>query len=518
MSKKTFRGIRPDDLYGRMGLRNPERGFRTEMYFSHIPGEVAGLCSCHSKQTKLDGRPLKPVFQNIDVPGVPHLIRGNRLDGVEFAHHQWMDELDYLSYDGITIMQSYCFLMKYDDGRPLPQEKLDDIEGFFLKLRQRKVKALLRFAYELSPTLSGPSGETVLKHLSQLTPLIRKYIDVIYVLQCGFVGKFGEWHNSYYKLQYDLGFRKELMATVLEVLPPTRMTMMRYPNLKMELFGYEPLKDQEAFTSLPQARIGHFNDGFMAGVSNGGTFGRNPSACSAEAEQAYLEQEGRFLPMDGELFWRDLSGMALPDEALTNLSKWHYDTLGMVHGNSLFEGDNYSIDVWKSVPVDPMGLLNKNMKFSHDYFVDENGKHVWRSYYEYIRDHLGYRIELLEAEISDEIVPGGTINASIKLVNRGFSAPVNPRPVKLILSNGTDTFKFRFKADVRRWEGHSTEQLLTLSEPVPENMAPGTYQVGFALPDGTETLREVHEYAIKTANPLEFRNGVNYLGMECLCK
>jgi hypothetical protein len=63
----TFRGIRPDDLHGRRALRNPERGFRTEMYFSTIPGEIAGMCSCHQKQLKLDGRPDYPIFQNIDV-------------------------------------------------------------------------------------------------------------------------------------------------------------------------------------------------------------------------------------------------------------------------------------------------------------------------------------------------------------------------------------------------------------------------------------------------------------------
>ena len=112
----TFRGIRPDDLHGRMGLRNPERGFRTEIYFSEIPGETAGTCSCHSKRLKLDGRPITPVFQNIDIPNVPHLIRGNRLDAVEFSHAQWQDELDSLAYDGVCVMQSYCFLMRYYDA------------------------------------------------------------------------------------------------------------------------------------------------------------------------------------------------------------------------------------------------------------------------------------------------------------------------------------------------------------------------------------------------------------------
>ena len=46
MKQEIFRGIRPDDLGGRMGLKNPERGFRTEVYASTIPGETAGTCSC----------------------------------------------------------------------------------------------------------------------------------------------------------------------------------------------------------------------------------------------------------------------------------------------------------------------------------------------------------------------------------------------------------------------------------------------------------------------------------------
>lgn len=78
--KKFYRGIRPDDLHGRTGLRNPERGLRNEIYFSTIPGEIAGVCSCMNKQMKLDGRPEVPVYQNADIPDVPHLIRGNRLE------------------------------------------------------------------------------------------------------------------------------------------------------------------------------------------------------------------------------------------------------------------------------------------------------------------------------------------------------------------------------------------------------------------------------------------------------
>ena len=516
MITKKFRGIRPDDLHGRMGLRNPERGFRTEMYFSTIPGEVAGMCSCHFKQNKLDGRPTVPVYQNIDIPGVPHLIRGNRLDGVEFSHCQWQDELDYLAYDGVCVMQSYCFLMAYSDGQDLPQRKLDDIEQFFLKLRESKVKTLLRFAYELSPTFTGPTGETVLKHLHQVAPLMKKYIDVIYCLQCGFIGKFGEWHNSFHHLQYNFEFHKVLMGEVVDLLPQCRKTMMRYPVYKQRIYGTTPISEAEAHSALPQARIGHFNDGFLADPPiHGGTFGRRNSGPgnsiqSWEEEYEYVARESRYLPQDGELFWRDAAGAALPTEAVKLLNKWHYDTFGMVHGNSLFEGvDRYSMDSWKKVPCDPVFLADNGLPVSDGYFCEANGKFVWRSYYEYIRDHIGYRLEL--NEVSIDVTE--KLSVEVKLTNRGFSAPVNPRKVLFVLEKDGRRVSFDFNVDVRTLYGNNTSHTLKLEAALPADMPRGTWQAGIALPDGCEVLEKEHEYAVRLANPLKFSDTVNYLDM-----
>lgn len=511
MGKKRFRGIRPDDPHGRMGLRNPERGFRTEIYFSTIPGETAGTCSCHSKQNKLDGRSLKPSCQNETLTGWTRLIRGNRLDAVEFSHAQWQDELDYFAYDGVTVMQSYCFLMNYCDGRPLPPEKLEDIETFFRKLRESGAKALLRFAYELYPTPAGPTAGTVLKHIAQLRPLLHRYQDVIYVLQCGFVGRFGEFHHSFHHLEEDPGFCRELLSAVLEALPEGKKTMLRYPRLKRALFGNAPLTEAEAFSGTAPARIGHFNDYFMGNNNHGGTFGAGD--LSIEEEFHYLDEESRYLPMDGELQWRDLAGVALPHEALLNFSRWHYDTFSMVHGHSLFEQEFYPIDWWKSVPVDPMFLHDNRIPVSDDYFYDAAGNFVPRSHFEYIRDHLGYRLELLSAAMPESVRAGDRLEAEIQLVNRGFSAPVNPRPVQLVLQCDSERRSFPFETDVRRWYG-GTEQVLKLSVTLPPEMVPGIYQAGLALPDASEILADNPAFAIRCANSLEFRDGVNQLGME----
>lgn len=511
--KKSFRGIRPDDIHGRMGLRNPERGFRNEIYFSEIPGELAGTCSCHIKQNKLDGRPTAPYYENAEIPGVPHLIRGNRLDAVEFSHGLWQDEVDYFAYDGLCVMQSYCFLLTYHE-RKLTQEKLDDIENFFLKLRRAKVKALLRFAYELVTYPTGATKERILEHLAQLAPLIRKYKDVIYVLQCGFIGRYGEFHSSFHNLDLDIKFHGELYEEVLKVLPSDRKTMVRYPQLKTNVYGLEALTENEAFSGISKARIGHFNDGFMAGETHGGTFyPRTGGPCPEDKEFwfSYLDQESRFVPMDGELFWRDLLGMALPTKTVLNLRRWHYDTLGFVHSHSAFEGANttYSFDVWKRIPIDPMFIKQENLPMSDSYFENEHGKYVPRSYYEYIRDHLGYRIELQDADIS---LCGKTVTAKIRLINRGFSAPVNPRPVQLKLNGKHNSYTFVFDTDVRKWYA-AEEQVLTLKAELDHLPEDSSFEAALALPDAGEAIADMPEFAIRCANDLEFKNGANVLGI-----
>ena len=169
------------------------------------------------------------------------------------------------------------------------------------------------------------------------------------------------------------------------------------------------------------------------------------------------------------------------------------------------------MDVWARVPVDPMFLRQRNLPFEEEYFMDVKGNHVWRSYYEYIRDHLGYRIVLEEAEVDSEIAAGQEFHATVKLRNHGFSAPVNPRPVQLVLKGREAAYRFDFKTDVRRWSGGGATQTLKLSAALPPDMAPGEYQIGFALPDAAETLAGRPEYAIRCANPLVFTDGVNWL-------
>ena len=105
-----------------------------------------------------------------------------------------------------------------------------------------------------------------------------------------------------------------------------------------------------------------------------------------------------------------------------------------------------------------MFLRDKNLPVADSYFVDAHGQHVWRSYYEYIRDHLGYRLELTRAEMPDQVQCGQPFDVTVELVNCGFASPVNPRPVYLVLRQGEAKYAFAFDTDIQRsWSWNISE-------------------------------------------------------------
>ena len=138
---------------------------------------------------------------------------------------------------------------------------------------------------------------------------------------------------------------------------------------------------------------------------------------------------------------------------------------------------------------------------SDGYFTDVHGKFVWRSYYEYMRDHIGYRLELqsVDAEMAE-----GHLKGKIKLVNRGFSSPVNPRRAYLRI----DDKAFLLESDIQRWFAGEKQ---TLKFDIPADNVQGK-RLGLWLPDDSPVLRDVPEYAIRCANDIEFKDGVNWLG------
>lgn len=483
-----FHGIRPTDPGGTLGLRNPERGLRTEAVFAEPDGS-----SFYREVAHLKGR----------LPA-------------SFTDQWWL--LDARRYEpfGLTLVQAYCYL----DPSPtvISEEKLQCLQRGFDALRKAGLKAVLRFAYEKDmDRKAGPDLSTILKHIDQLAPTIQKNKDVIYVMQAGFVGAWGEWHSSAKGIERNPAHLSVIMATVLDVLPTDRMTQVRVPKYKRWVLSEAPLNAfriidaKTAFTPAPAARIGFHNDGFLAGKTDGGTWTEPPRyANPGNPEFDYMTNECPFVPVDGELFWSDINGRVDGFKAAVRMRLHHYSSFSLAHSYSGQEGKPYGIDVWMRTPLRIEQVKEAKLPISDGYFEDAEGRSVERTPFEYIRDHLGYRIELQGARFPRTVSRAGTLPVEVALINRGFSVLHNPRKVCFVLISAAGEIA-RIQstdADPRTWQPHTPgdREFAPITHRVKSSfgamggLKPGAYLIGLWLPDSAEVLKNDARYAIRVAN------------------
>ena len=468
---KTFRGIRPVDKDGRDGLSNPERGFRFEIGVGRLPS-----------------------------------------DPVQFRYLRDLWPFPRYRRDGVTVSQAYCYLSQFHSSA-VSDEQIAALQADFDRARRDGVKFLLRFAYEFDGLKEGPTTDRILAHIRQLTPLVRDNADVIYVLQLGWIGIWGEFHNSVHGIEHDPEAVGRVVAATLEMLPPGHPTMMRRMAYRARVLGTlgadGPLTAAEAWTAAPCARIGFFNDGTLADWWDGGTFTEKPYAEEGEPDFDAVVREGRYLPVDGELFWTGQyshPAFACGLRAIDRFRLHHYTTFSLVHGFSELDQSSapWTIDSWKATPVTAEELAFFKVPFDPAYFEGV----PCRTAFEFIRDHLGYRLAATKADYSGAIVPGGAFEASVTLRNYGFSTPVKPRRPEFVLATPAgEAVELPADFDCRALQpvaedGAPLAHEIALATTLPADMPPGPWCLGLWLPDPDPRLRYRPEYAVRLATAM----------------
>ena len=123
-------------------------------------------------------------------------------------------------------------------------------------------------------------------------------------------------------------------------------------------------------------------------------------------------------------------------------------------GKNIYESTNPnngvgSIDRWRTTNINQTQADNLDLPYSTNYFNQT------RTVFDYIRDHLGYRLEM--KSLSSAIV-NDTLKLSAEIQNRGFSAPKNKRDVYFVIldDNGNEIEKIDINSDWRTWRSDST--------------------------------------------------------------
>jgi hypothetical protein len=353
----------------------------------------------------------------------------------------------------------------------------DISEGYLNLIRQSLeayrgtgVKCILRFGYsDYIRDLSHPEDdapfdateEQVLRHIAQIKPILQEYSDVIYVMQAGFIGCWGEWYyttnfNMNPQSPEDFLPRKHVVDALLDALPGNRQIELRTPRFKMKMYGWslaDTISRAEAHTPTTKARLAGHNDCYLAGADDQGTF-------RGQEERAYWNAETKYTIMGGETC--AMSKYCECPNTLDNLAKQHFSYLNQSYNRTV-------INYW-----------------------------IKNECYDELKERLGYRLVLSEADITKKPAAGSPLRVVLLIRNDGFASIMNPRDAELVLTgpDGKVVKTWPLNSDPRYWMGGETTVVDQTVE-LPSGLS-GEYTICLNLPD--PDYRDNPLYSIRLAN------------------
>ncbi|MFG1989957.1 DUF4832 domain-containing protein [Actinoplanes sp. NPDC048988] len=238
-----------------------------------------------------------------------------------------------------------------------------------------------------------------------------------------------------------------MLAALLAATSPSTVVQVRTPAIKRRLHP-------------TLARVGVHDDCFLAGTDDYGTFTGDDATWLASSP----------ILVGGETC--DVSARSAWPNARAEMARYHWTYL-----NPSFDTD--VLTSWGSG-----GLAEAGRR-------------------------LGYRIRLVKAVLPTTVKAGAKVTATITLVNDGYAAPAQNRPVRLVVGSKIVSVP----ADLRTWvPGRQVTLEATFTA------VQGAYSL--SLPDPAAGLAGRPEYAIQLANPRVWNaaKGWNSLGRSLTVK
>jgi len=226
-------------------------------------------------------------------------------------------------------------------------------------------------------------------------------IDVIAVVQMGFVGSWGEWYytdyfgNEGHVTAQNQADRTSVINKLLSVLPPTRMIQLRTPAIKRAASGVSTPLDYYDNTQYV-CRMGHHDDCFLAPRNDEGTY-------ESKSDEKWAFQDTTYTNWGGETCEVDPPRSACDNAILT-----------MTNLHSSYVNEGYNPDVIKSWKNG--GCFNQ------------------------ISSRFGYRLAILSAALTaTRVSQGFNVTGNLTFGNYGFAQPYNPRELLITFTNAAST-------------------------------------------------------------------------------
>lgn len=466
---------------------NPDRGFyRPSRYIVPVEGtdtepSIPSLGSTIAGTTVFTESRI--VYMKFDLR---NFSSNAPLNGIPLGH--WSSEDDEAPEYGIT--------------QPLTPAAVDYIRAALQKIRDSEAVAMVVFSYDSQGfTYNNRSGydqfihdcepgapqgrvwhETgvpqksdlcgiyghedknwVQYHLWQLGSVFSEFEDCIMTVKGGFFGPWGEMHSTTYSRTKE-GYHW-LLEALLEYVPASRSILvhaggvMAWHNVKYGTdYSFSKIMPAPE-RGTPAQRFGMFNDSYSRGgiqYTDGGSLSEGHRLVGGDYERnavlTWMRNQNNFY--GGETV---RSGNE-PDsyyQLYPRFPNVPYEAAyaQTTHLNTSYSSAVYSL--WDSF-VYTEENISRPFTPSHDKVTRTaifDPVYEGRSGMEYIRDRLGYRLVMREANVSEWVKQNGTLVYEGKIQNVGFGNIVNKKNVSVILQakDGCITYIVSTELDARDW-------------------------------------------------------------------
>lgn len=178
-----------------------------------------------------------------------------------------------------VIQQAMIYLDTHLDGSAITATELTSLDTMFAAYRSAGMKVVVRFAYTTETTGTTDVNVTAMAaQIKQLGPLMTKYADIVFVIQQGFIGAWGE---QYYSSNFgndgtvtdaQWADRNTIAKDLLAIVPSGSFGQMRTPAYKQKLLNSTAVSvtSSNKFTSGVGPQIGHFDDCLFGSTTDEG--------------------------------------------------------------------------------------------------------------------------------------------------------------------------------------------------------------------------------------------------------
>ncbi|GAA0178399.1 hypothetical protein SH2C18_14650 [Clostridium sediminicola] len=278
----------------------------------------------------------------------------------------------------------------------IPEEKLKELEILLNKAREYEMQIVFRAAYGFDPKYEDPETiDTIYTHIKQIAPILNKNKDVILSVQAGFIGPWGEWHSSkFFKGDKDeVRYRNRILTVMLENLNKDIVINVRRPRFIRDAID----------EGIDNSRLGLHNDALLSTENDMGTY--DDSEYTREKELEWAKSNVAHGVNGGEM--PAVSEFSAIENAVKEMESLQITYLNRRYNKEV-------LDEWKTKE-----------------YQGQNG-------FEYIKNHLGYRLWLGEVKLSKYIKNNRKYSIKLAIHNSGFAPIDKGNKLFLVMKRGKE--------------------------------------------------------------------------------